>query len=263
MIQVYEKALARRWEDSERPSIQRVYIVVGTDNDAEVLDAIAENTPSKVSGLPRMSISISQTGTDTWEAVVTYRDPEQQRKTQQPDDPVRISFSTLGATQHINYSLATVGRWVKAGETAPQFYNAIAVDENGPQGIDITVPSLHFQVTKTYPGGQAPSPATLSAYTGCVNADTWYGFAPGTVLFLGAEGGTRADGNVEITYHFAAQPNVSNITIGGISGITKRGWDYLWVWYRRKVENGVTTFQPVCVQTERVYPSANFAGLGL
>src|SRR5690606_18604713 len=110
---------------------------------------------------------------------------------------------------------------------------------------------------------------TLAALTGSVNNTPFKSFAAGEVLFLGASGSTREneDGDTvwEITFSFAASPNVTGLTVGDITGIEKRGWDYLWVRYADAVdgEAHVLVKKPVAVYVEQVYPFGNFGALGI
>ena len=53
--------------------------------------------------------------------------------------------------------------------------------------------------------------------------------AAGECLFLGASGSKPGADDWEITFRFAASPNRTGITVGDIAGISKKGWEYLWV----------------------------------
>ena len=85
----------------------------------------------------------------------------------------------------------------------------------------------------------------------------------GEVLFMGASGSKRGDDEWEITFRFAASPNVTNLTIGDITGVDKKGWEYLWVRYADAEDEKVLVKQPTAVYVEKVYESGNFAGLGI
>jgi hypothetical protein len=96
------------------------------------------------------------------------------------------------------------------------------------------------------------------------------GFQPGEVLFLGASGarrGTDPDDDWEITFRFAppASPNATGISVGDISGISKKGWEYLWVRYADQEDTGSHAIvkRPVAAYVERVYESGSFAALQL
>ena len=104
---------------------------------------------------------------------------------------------------------------------------------------------------------------TLFVLTGRVNAGVFKGFAAGEVLFLGASGSQRGQDDWEITFRFAASPNVSGLAVGPITGITKRGWEYLWVRYADAEDQHVLVKQPIAAYVEKVYPDGDFSGLGI
>ena len=136
--------------------------------------------------------------------------------------------------------------------------------------MDITVPVYQFsethyltndQVTPSYKG-------TLFSLTGKVNTGAFKGFQPGEVLFLGASGsrrGTDPDDDWEITFRFAASPNASGISVGSISGISKKGWEYLWVMYGKLDDSDTGTMKalPSVVYVERLYDLKDFSELGI
>ena len=68
---------------------------------------------------------------------------------------------------------------------------------------------------------------TLFALTGRVNNSAFKGFAAGECLFLGAAGTKRGSGDWEIGYRFASSTNVTGLIVGDITGINKKGWEYL------------------------------------
>ena len=77
--------------------------------------------------------------------------------------------------------------------------------------------------------------------------------------------GTDPDDDWEITFRFAASPNASGISVGDISGISKKGWEYLWVRYADQEDTGSHAIvkRPVAAYVERVYDEGSFAGLGI
>ena len=138
------------------------------------------------------------------------------------------------------------------------------------EGVDITVPVFQFSETHYFTNDQVtPSyKGTLFTLTGKVNSGAFKGFQAGEVLFLGASGarrGTDPDDDWEITFRFAASPNASGISVGDISGISKKGWEYLWVRYADQEDTGSHAIvkRPVAAYVERVYDEGSFAGLGI
>tara|TARA_R110002073_G_scaffold185119_2_gene343633 strand:- start:6031 stop:6492 length:462 start_codon:yes stop_codon:yes gene_type:complete len=106
-------------------------------------------------------------------------------------------------------------------------------------------------------------PIVARGTVGRVNSSPWSIFAPGEALFLGGEGGEDEQNWVDVTYHFAARPNEINLTVGNISGVAKRGWDYLWVKHGEEVVGDRVLQVPEAAYVEQVYPEANFNALGI
>ncbi len=66
-------------------------------------------------------------------------------------------------------------------------------------------------------------------------------------------------------YRFAASPNVTGQTIGDITGIDKKGWEYLWVRYEHKKDETANELiqRPISVHIERVYRTNDLNDLGI
>jgi hypothetical protein len=176
-------------------------------------------------------------------------------------DPV--SFNTTGASTHINQSLFTRGIYAAGGKIAPNYRGAIGVSDSGVAGVDVTVPAFEFSVRKKFEFVSTDYLLAMVAMTGRVNSTPWSIFAPGEALFLGGEGGEDEQNWVDVTYHFAARPNESNVRIGSIQGVSKRGWDYLWVKHGEEVVGDRVLQVPEAAYVEQVYPEANFNALGI
>ena len=85
------------------------------------------------------------------------------------------------------------------------------------------------------------------------------------VLFLGASGSKRGNGDWEITFNFAASPNQTNITVGDITVAQKLGWEYMWVRYADAEDTIAKAIvkKPIAVYIERVYELGDFSNLGI
>jgi hypothetical protein len=75
----------------------------------------------------------------------------------------------------------------------------------------------------------------------------------------------RGGGDWEITFRFAASPNQTGLSVGSITGINKKGWEYLWVRYADAEDTGSGAIikKPIAAYVERVYDDANFGALGI
>jgi hypothetical protein len=261
-----EKIDSRETQLGENPSVTLLYDLEGTSDDLTAKMLATNSTPTTYDGLVRQSITLEPQGVDSasgsgrWLVTVRYG----------PWIPPQIgestfSFDTGGGTQHITQSLATVARYPPS--TAPDFQGAIAVTHDNVEGVDITVPVYQFSETHYLATAFVADvyKAVLFRLTGKVNDAPFRGFAAGECLFLGACGAKRGAEDWEITFRFAGSPNVANLTIGSISGINKKGWEYLWVRYADAEDTNakVLVKKPVAVYVEKVYEDGSFADLGI
>ena len=255
-ITIDERYNSREATESEDPNTELLYVVQGTDDDLLVKGLVAATAPAFYDGLKRDSFTISTVGGGVWECSVRYVKLE---------DESQFTFDTGGGSQHISQSMATVGSYPASGEIAPDFHGAIGVNQDQIEGTDITVrvynfTEMHFIDDALVTGGYK---AALFYLTGRVNDAAFKGFAKGEVLFLGASGAKRGFEDWEITFRFAASPNVTGLSVGDITGIDKKGWEYLWVRYADAEDQNVLIKRPIAVYVERVYENGDFAALGI
>ena len=261
-ITVHEKWESRETTMGESPSVDLIYIVRGTDSDLAAKTALAAASPVLYHGLVRQSMHLERIAENIWEGSVRYG------KFEPPETgDSSYQFDTGGGTQHITQSLQTVARYAPPGKTAPDFQGAIGVTHDNVEGVDITVPvynfsELHYIASSLVTGAYK---ATLFYLTGRVNNAPFRGFAAGEVLFLGASGSKRGQEDWEISFKFAASPNMTGLTIGDITGIAKKGWEYLWVRYADAEDAAAKALvkRPAAVYVEKVYLDGDFSLLGI
>lgn len=242
------------------------YIVRGATDEAEVKSAASASIPATYSGMPRKSIEITErVNADSWRVVARFESMEYEPG--EEPEPV-FSFDTGGGTQHITQSIQTISRHGPAA--TDQLGGAIGFDGENIEGVDIAIPVYNFSETHYKSAASVSTSYRLALFraTGTVNSSGFRGFAAGEVLFLGASGSRRGDDaedDWEITFKFAAQQNRTGITVGEISGISKKGWEYLWVQYAPVVDTAVSQIikKPVAVYIEKVYPDGNFGDLNI
>jgi len=259
-----EKYLGRQVVSSLSGSAQVEYIIQNTDDDAAAVSILQSTAPDTWNNLPRVSCEVAQIAQTIWEGVARYG--FQSNNQQQSES--NFSFETGGGTQHITQSLSTISRYAPSGKTAPVFDGAICVDNNSVNGCDITVPVFTWSDTYIFSTGVVTPTykQTLFALTGKVNNASWGGYSAGEVLFMGASGSKRGNrGDWEIAFKFSASPNITGKTIGSITNIAKKGWEYLWVRYDNDTDTNAKVLikKPVAVYIEQVYEYGNFGGLGI
>jgi hypothetical protein len=260
-VTVYEKWDSRETTIAEDSSVDLRYVIRGTDDDATANSALLAASPVLYGGLVRQSAHTERIAEDAWEGSVRYgmlEPPE--------TGDSSFSFDTGGGTQHITQSLATVGAYSASGPP-PNFKGAVGATRDSVEGVDITVPVYNFSETHYIDAVLVTGAykAAMFSLTGTVNNAPFRGFAAGEVSFLGAAGSKRGQDDWEISYRFAASPNVVGLVVGDITGIAKRGWEYLWVRYQDTEDTDAKMLvkRPVAVYVEQVYPYGNFAGLGI
>ena len=240
------------------------YIVTDTDDELAAITAVRATAPATHNDLARGEITVDPTGPTTWDAVVQYIGANEGELEVGESS---YSFDTGGGTQHITQALSHIASYAPAGKTAPDFKGAIGATADSVEGVDITVPVYNFSethilansvVTNAYKG-------KLAALTGRTNNAAFKGFAAGECLFLSASGSKRGKGDWEITFHFAASPNKTGLTVGDITGIAKKGWEYLWVRYEDAVDATAKALvkKPLAVYIEKVYEEGSFSDLNI
>jgi hypothetical protein len=255
-------------------SYVKSYKVFGTDNDVELHNAINSEVSTNgqywqypgVSGMQLMaeSYSVSFLGDNAWQVTINYA----KDGAGDGDTPLKRarSFDTTGGTQHITQAYGET----KFGTDAPDQQKAIGVDSNGVNGVDIVVPQLQWQETYDVPNAYVTSAwiRGVSGVTGTTNDGDFRGFEAGEVLFVGCSGSQEWDddkgrGPWSLSFRFVASKNVKNQTIGSISGVEKRGHEYLWVRYEDSVDSNVLLKKPKAVYVNKVYRESSFSALGI
>ena len=263
-----EKIDSRQITDAQ--SAELLFTIVGTADEAAALAALKATAPAALGGLKRQPVSVEPVHVDTanpgtciWTGPAAYA-PRERAEPPQTGESV-FNFDTGGGTQHITQSLQTVARYPSG--SAPDFKGAIGVTHDNVEGVDITVPVYTFSETHYLAASQVTNAykMTLFALTGKINNAAFKGLAAGECLFLGASGSKRGVEDWEITFRFAGSPNRTGLAVGPITGISKKGWEYLWVRYADTEDTASHTLvkQPVAAYVERVYEEGNFSALGI
>jgi hypothetical protein len=249
-------------------SLDLAFIIFGTDDEQEARDALAQTAPAMYGMLKLQTVSVQPLGEHEWDGTAHYGSV--QSSPSAGAEPV-WTFDTSGGTQHITVSKETTHKCGRFGDSAPDTKQMIGATEDHVAGVDITIPVYAFSEThyKTFAFVDNTYKGKLFKLTGKVcNAD-FKGCAAGECLFLGATGSRRgANPFWEISYKFAASPNVESITIGDITVPAKKGWEYLWTRSRPEVVDSggmgkSLWMRPWYAYTERVYEEADFADLSI
>jgi hypothetical protein len=184
--------------------------------------------------IDKQSSTGSQPG--TWAAVVRYdllgysKQPRQVGDVAQTfeigRDMVKRFVSLTGADAH---SYGPSGGLFPP----PNLKGLINIDgEGNVQGVEVPVPTYKWTETHYVDDSFVTNTFKANVYSVAANPIsnvTFRSFAAYEPLFLGLSGSQRhAGGDWELNFSFAASPNQTALTIGGITGINKRGWQYVW-----------------------------------
>lgn len=259
------------------------YKVFGTSDDTtlhtEINTQISQNGAYwQYPGVPNMqlraeSYSVSFLGDNAWQVTINYS----KDGAEDGDAPLKRarSFDTTGGTQHITQAYpfgsgSTLDFEKRYPTTATNMSGAIGVDSNGVNGVDIIVPQLQWQETYDVPNAYVTSAwiRGVSGVTGTTNNATFRGFEAGEVLFMGCSGSQEWDdqkgrGPWSLSFRFVASKNVTGETIGSITGVAKKGHEYLWVRYEEGVESSTLLKKPKAVYVNKVYREGDFSALGI
>jgi len=255
---------------------ERICIVRGTADAGAAWDAVeaSEYAPETIGGFVRGDMTLEPVYVDEsnaddciWKATVPYGPPGYSVPEPPETGDSSLSFEIGGGTQHVTQALAHVADYPAPTKTAENYGGAICVTRDGDkltvEGVDIPAMTFSFSESNYIADEDVTDEyvAALAHLAWHTNNATWRGFAIGEVLFQGASGSKRGAGDWEITFHFAAAPNKTGWTVGGVTGITKAAWDFLWFDYEPDTGTKRYVKEAVAAHVERLYESGDFSAL--
>jgi hypothetical protein len=267
MVQVIPLLKQFKSQDGLQTSKTLGYGVVGLSDDNDAKNAVLATVPLIVVALngyplPINQVDAQQLGDELYEVTVTWGD--QQNKN---DNKPVVTFDTGGETQKITQSISTSGMYAQADQTAANFNGAIGVTKDGIEGVEIGVGG-HKWTEKHYLSDSIVTPAWRIAMTLCshrTNAAAFRGFDVDQVLFEHVSGSKTGTELWEVTFYFAAGPHLTNQTVGTITGIDKKAWEYLWIYYLDTNDNAANVLvkTPLFAYVEQVYLQGDFTTLAI
>ncbi len=259
------------------PTDDQDWVAFGSENTDDILAALVALLPSSYKGLYLTSYNPEHAGAGWWNVRVHYTH-------EIPLLPLNIRFSgeTTGKTLHREQSLETVNKYSsKPGniiDTVPDYGGLIGVTEDNVTGVDVITPGFTFTVERRFNAALLASDflATVASMTGMANNGpvtvNWKGqmlfFHEKELLFHGAgvsDPGRDVFNNeqIQLSYKFEYSPNRNDIEIGNMVGIEKKGWEYLWIRYVKKIDpnSNVLVKTPDSVYIEQVVYYGDFSQL--
>lgn len=238
------------------------------------VNAVLAEAPTTVDGFPYQNYRYDEIATDKFDVELNYSftgggnpprdvlEGEAQYSFETTLESVKI-YKSLG--RQSSYFDSSLLPGINQAEVDALFPGALQVDaEDRVQGTTIQVPVTRFRyrfrvpdltVTQSYQ-------ILVEDLTATVNDDTYKGRPAGSVRFDGANGTQSSDGTWDLDYRFTRRPNISDETIGGITGVNADGWDFVWPYFipLRDGDGNITT-NPAYVFVDRIYPRADLTEL--
>lgn len=229
------------------------------------------NIATEVEDLVQGEITISPNKRFGVVASIRYELPEPTTPgSPEPGEVGMLSFGISAETIHITQALRTVQRYaVDAFTPLADFGGAIGCDSEGNVGgCDIPSAKLAWSETVYRPLSYVSHGYvnTLAEIVGHWNLYTFRTKAPGSVLCVGVQGSANWEKKRwELTFNFECSPNAENIQVGEITGIVKRGYDYLDVHYEQANDDTAMKLVPRPIQVDvlQVIDGRDFGGLGI
>lgn len=220
-----------------------------------------------VNGVTRFfeSYSYEPRGNNCWSISITYR---------KNPDTSELSIDGGGGTYKRYQALETIETYSCDGTNVPHFDKAIGVTENSVEGVDLPGRDFEFSINKKLMKKSISGAYVMDLYklrnktNDAAFTITYLGFTltfeEGTLMFVDFPSKFNSDWMVDITYKFKAQRSIvesDNFQIGSSGVITKKGWEYLWVYYREQNDAtaGRVVRRPVSAYVERVLDPGDFS----
>lgn len=266
----YTTAIAKNGVSGDDESRRVKYIVFGDGSlsSSSVESQLNTDVPATLDGIPLQKLSFVQVSDNpeiwTAEASYAFSNSSNGSSAQPPEAGIgnrEYSFDISTSSVNVKRAIATIASY---GTSPPNFQGAINVSSDGTvEGVDILSPasSFSFTITEDRTFFSDAYIRSVEAIVGTVNSTTFAGRAAGEVLFAGLSGRVVNTGESTITYAFLRSPNKTGISVGSLTGIAKKGWEYLWVRFE-KSQNGTSIVQtPKYAYTVQVYDTSDFASV--
>lgn len=238
-----------------------------TDTDVEVAAAVtAPTVPATYATLPILDVIIKpeKNSDKHWNVEVVYGNPEDGGGSAPDVGTLQFSFK-IGTQNEKIFATpgAMAGSYALTG-SAPDLKGAINWDGANVNGVDVMKPTFQFSkaLMKTVASVDNAYLLTLSTLVGKGNNAEFLGFAAGTLLLIGVDGHKVDSSKFEIVFSFAHGEHKTGLNIGGITGISKGAWQYLWVAFKHAAAE--THYKvPSAVYVHNIYESADMSLTGL
>jgi len=252
--------------------IDRQYAITGVTSSEAAVIALRDyllltvGNPPSIGSLVLDQITDAEQGQDVYYATAMWRtfarksrpaEGESQFNIEIGLEPIRVN-SAIGGVRA--YKSDDVEEWV------PEKINDQG-NGNDVEGVDIFEPVYEESETHWF-ATEDLTPEyrdIISQIVGHVNDEPFKGWQAGEVLMRGISGSRRGATDTELTFRWSVRRNQTDFELGDVTGIEKKGWEYLWPRYstKRQFDNAPSKDIITHVAVATVFPTADFSGLGI
>ena len=269
----YEAHTSKIDADGSLRSAEVVYIVTDAANEDAALAAVHEHAAASYRGVPLSYIEISSRDNATTyhvSAVYEFTSSNGGGSGGSDDDAPTMSFECSAGTEHITRSLKQ-RHWGSRDAGGLIGWNGKSGADMQVAGVDVPVAQMRLAFTRTMHYSEVIDTKFMRKVNSifrCVNRDTWKGWNPGEVLFLGGSFITplKHTSKVQVTFNFAVQLNEKKTikVAGEEKTVEKGGWEYIWVIPKTEIGNGGTLVSEIDdLYCEVIFEAKDFSILGL
>lgn len=244
------------------------YAIFGAADETDAKATALASIPTTYNGIPRSGISgLECINATTWKVTARYAQPDSSGGSDTAVLENTFTFETGGGTQTVRQSFdGFSNKFVAGGPPGGTWVDsAINFDGENVNGVDIVIPQYQWAETFWFDPALVTNEyrRILANRTSTVNASAFRGYDAGEVMFLGASGSKQGNGWWQITFKFARERNRTGLQIGAITGISKTGWQYMWVRYEDDVADNSLIKKPKAVHVETLYTPYEWDSMGI
>lgn len=269
-IRVTEAPTSRATTSGADPTHERIYNIAGTTSESQARDLGWAYAPATylVGPVPLVKdrARAVPTGKEHWKTTVHFQ--KFKGRPEVGDDP-RTAFTIAMSATTITHAISTVTVTPAPGVQLPDFKGSIGVGADGRvAGCTIQTPIISYSETWIFAQENVTLgyQKILERLAGKVNHLFWNGREQSDVLFLGCRGAPRDEESWRLDFNFGVSPTELNMRFGPITVPRKRGFEYLWIYYKEAVSDGpmpVIIPVPLGAIVNQIYIAADFTQIGI
>lgn len=250
-------------------TIERPWFARGATTEAEAIAAVAAEAPSVVDGLLLTSVSADEVVKDGYRCTANYG----MIKPLPPPEVGQSSFHFEVSTQSVRIVVPLAPQTVynRDGVAAPEDSDKWLIgaqgDGSAPEGCEVYEPAASFSESHILPATAIDATYTnaIMRTVGKLNNATFRGWDPGEVLCTGISGSKRGADDWEVTFRFSVKEHQTGLTVAGIEGINRNGWQFLWPRYSLQMDGNEKMLSNVVdhIVVADVFRSADFSALNI